>query len=86
MAMTPAQLDKFMEVVRTWEKGEGFVWLRSMETHYIKAQISPQGIGMNKCLHRLGVRRTTMMPDRLLQKRHPQNHPHLYSSQSAFWS
>ena len=40
MAMTPAQLDKFMEVVRTWEKGEGFVWLRSMETHYIKALIN----------------------------------------------
>ena len=37
---------------------------------------SPMVVGMNKCLHRLGVRRTTMMPDRLLQKRHPQNHPH----------
>ncbi|MBU2738735.1 DUF2309 domain-containing protein [Acidithiobacillus concretivorus] len=36
LAMTPDQLDRFLEIIRAWEKQEGFTWLRSMESHYIK--------------------------------------------------
>ncbi|WP_312262680.1 DUF2309 domain-containing protein [Candidatus Igneacidithiobacillus taiwanensis] len=34
-ALTPAQLAEFVNVLRRWEQGEGYAWLRAMEWHYI---------------------------------------------------
>ncbi len=40
LAMSPEQLDQFLNILRAWEKGEGFCWLRSMESHYIKSLVN----------------------------------------------
>ncbi|MFA7494857.1 MAG: DUF2309 domain-containing protein [Acidithiobacillus sp.] len=40
MAMTPPELEKFIEILRNWESNEGFVWLRAMEAHYIQSLVN----------------------------------------------
>ncbi len=34
-ALHPEQLAEFLNLLRRWEQGEGFAWLRAMESHYI---------------------------------------------------
>jgi len=34
-ALSTVQLDVFLQVLRSWEEGEGHVWLQAMESHYI---------------------------------------------------
>ncbi len=35
LALSPSQVAAFLGVLQRWEAGEGFVWLRAMEYHYI---------------------------------------------------
>ncbi|MBU2754132.1 DUF2309 domain-containing protein [Acidithiobacillus sp. CV18-2] len=34
-SLTPEQVAEFVNVLRRWERAEGFAWLRAMESHYI---------------------------------------------------